>query len=494
MLAIKPTCAALAVSAACIASAHAGINVPVTQKCDSSRAATAYVAGSTNSSAILPFLVGPSRMTPCYIETDLGSSEPSLTIRKDGTVVYAPVHFPNGDIGVMRSKDNGSTWDATVPRLPDGSPHNRVQPSMFMEPQTEKLFFASSRASFTPLHLETGMNLSISDDGGDTWHYKLLNEFKGIDWIKYAAGPAKTSTPVGFPKVMYISGPTPISTPAVIVVPKAQQVLKSLDGGETWAEAGSFDIMLTSNGCPLTEYILMGSSTVTPDGTVYIAGRRCKKVVVAKSLDEGETWTVTDVPNTKLITGLTTVAIPLNPNFVLTQPITSDAQGNLYVLYTDEKDLLRLTYSRNKGATWSQPMVISAPTVKGAHLTSLTVKAPGQIAIAYYGTEDGGVSGNRYNAYVAESTNVFSLLPAFKSQVVNKPTDFMNANGFDTNYIGMFFGGDLSEITQIQYAPNGDLFVSLVKDMCPNGISKCTWDFDAHLKSKFQAIVGRITH
>jgi hypothetical protein len=362
-----------------------------------------------------------------------------------------------------------------------------------MEPQTEKLFFASSRSSFSPLHLEFGMNLSISTDGGDTWHYKLLNEFKGLDWIKYTSGPAKTSTPVGFPKVMYISGPTPISTPAVVFGPKEHQVLKSLDGGETWATAGGFDIRLLNNGCLTTEYILMGASTVTPNGDLYIAGRRCTKLTVAKSTDEGKTWKLSDVPNAKLITGLTPAVIPFNPNYVLTQPITSDSAGNLYVLYTDTKDLLRLSYSRNQGVTWSNPVVISAPSITAAHMTSLTVKAPGQIAIAYYGSEDTTSTVKKYNAYVAESSNVFSMLPAFKSQMINPPSDPTNTNGFDANYFGMLVGGDLSELTQIQYAPTGDLFVSLVKDMCPNGSSKCNWDFDAHFKSKYKAIVGRVT-
>lgn len=492
MHALKPTCVALALSAMGVTAAYAGINVPVIQTCDTSRAATAYVAKTTGSTSTFSFLVGPSKMTPCTILTDLGSSEPALAIRKDGTLVYAPVHFPNGDIGVMRSKDNGSTWNATVPLLPDGTPHKRVQPSMYMEPQTEKLFFATSRSTFSPLHIETGMDMSISDDGGETWRYKLLNEFKGIDWIKYSAGPGKTSTPVGFPKVMYISGPTPISTPAIITVPKEHQVLKSLDGGETWAHAGGFDIHLNSNSCPITEYILMGSSTVTPDGTVYIAGRRCQKVAVATSKDEGKTWSVVDLPNTKLLLGLTPAAIALNADFVLTQPITSDAQGNLYVLYTDEKNLLRLTTSRDKGTTWSAPVVISAPKVNSAHLTSLTVKSPGQIAIAYYGAENTDGLG-KFNAYVAESSNVFSANPSFKSQVLNTPTAPLFPRGFDANYLGMFIGGDLAELTQIQYAPNGDLFVSLIQDMCPDTFS-CTWDFKAHNGSKFRAMVGRIKH
>jgi len=277
------------------------------------------------------------------------------------------------------------------------------------------------------------------------------------------------------------------------VAPKTHQVLKSLDGGESWAESGGFDITLSSAKCPANEYILMGSSTVTPDGTLYIAGRRCKAVGLATSKDEGKTWSVVNIPNTKLITGSTTIGIAGNPNNVLTQPITSDAQGNLYVLYADDKDLLRLTTSRDKGITWSQPVVISAPSITHAHLSSLAVKAPGQIAIAYYGTEDTQGTPTKHNAYIAESSNVFSLQPVFKSQQLNAASSSLFAKGFDANYVGMFLGGDLAELTQIQYAPNGDLFVSLVQDMCP-GMLTCTWDYKAHNKSRFRALLGRVTH
>jgi hypothetical protein len=85
---------ALALSAGLTTLAHAGINVPTSQTCDTARAPTAYTAKAAGSTATLAFLVGPSKMTPCYIQTDVGSSEPSLAIRKDGTLIYAPIHFP----------------------------------------------------------------------------------------------------------------------------------------------------------------------------------------------------------------------------------------------------------------------------------------------------------------------------------------------------------------------------------------------------------------
>jgi hypothetical protein len=234
---------------------------------------------------------------------------------------------------------------------------------------------------------------------------------------------------------------------------------------------------------------------VTPDGTLIIGGRHCTKVGVAMSKDEGKTWTVKDIGSTTLIKGSTTIGIAANPNYVLAQPITSDAEGNLYALYADARNLLRLTVSRDQGNTWSAPVVVSAPKITQVHLTSLAIKAPGQVAIAYYGSQDTGSVVVNHSVYVAESSDVFAANPVFQSQMVNRSDTPMFAKGFDSNYIGMFFGGDLAELTQIQYAPNGDLFVSFVQDMCPGGTTtNCKWDFKAHNKSRFRAVAAQITH
>jgi len=187
----------------------------------------------------------------------------------------------------------------------------------------------------------------------------------------------------------------------------------------------------------------------------------------------------------------TVAQIPFNPNYVLTQPITIDGSGNMYVLYPDSEDLLRLTVSRDKGRTWTSPVVVSAPGIQRVHLAALTIKSPGKIAIGYYGSDKD--SGGNYNAYVAESVNALSGIPTFRSVSVNNPASPMHAVGFDANYFGMFIGGDLAEITQLQYAPNGDLYVSLIKDMCPDTLT-CTWDFKGHFNSKYQAVIGRIKH
>ncbi len=50
----------------------------------------------------------------------------------------------------------------------------------------------------------------------------------------------------------------------------------------------------------------------------------------------------------------------------------------------------------------------------------------------------------------------------------------------------MISGGDLNEIIVVKYAPDGDIWASFVKDMCPGTATtttNCTWDVTTHANS-----------
>ena len=58
----------------------------------------------------------------------------------------------------------------------------------------------------------------------------------------------------------------------------------------------------------------------------------------------------------------------------------------------------------------------------------------------------------------------------------------------------MFLGGDLNEIVQIRYAPNGDLVTAFPQDRCPLDSCVSDWNFSARANSKWQAVLGRLVH
>jgi hypothetical protein len=452
------TLTALAVT--CSASAFAQA-AAAGQICDASRAASTYI----------------------------GTGEISTIVNRAGTIFMGPIYNDDG-LYVARSKDNGASWDQVQPLRADGTSHVRIQPYMQIDPATDRIFFSTGRSSIAKLQLKTGFDLSYTDNGGDSWSNAGI-EVNAIDWGKLLPGAPVTGTRTsGYPNNLYFSTPTPISTPAIIVNPKSQAVMKSTDGGASWAQVGSFSIVAKDYGCPASEYVLWGDGVVAPDGTIYIGGRRCNQFALSVSKDEGKTWTVTPVPGAQLIDYKFVTNVPFNPNYIMPTPVTIDSAGNLYVVYPDVKDLLRLTVSRDKGKTWTKPVVISDPKVTAVIYPAITVKKPGTIAIAYYGSPDR----KKFSGYMAESVNALSSLPVFKSQTINDPAQPLHPAYFDVGYLWMFLGGDLNEIVQVRYAPNGDLVTAFTQDMCPLDNCRADWDFTAHAKSKWQAVLGRLVH
>ncbi len=461
------------------------------QQCDPSRAASVYTATATKAVKA----TGSSEalaLTPCASYTGFGTAEVSVAVDQDGTLLLAPAHSADGTVGVLRSTDQGVNWAYSSPKLANGQPHTRIQPYMKRDPLTDRIFFHTARSVISQLKLKTGFDMSYTDDGGLTWTPTNI-EVGSIDWAKVLPGPPVSGLRTsGYPNNLYFSTPTPISTPAFVANPKEQVVMKSVDGGQTWAKAGGFDITPKGNGCPATEWSLWGDGVVGADGTIYIGGRRCNSFGIAISRDEGKTWDVKNVPDAALISYKFITNVPFNPNYVIPTPLAIDSDGNLYAIWPDQKNLLRMSISRDKGTTWSKPVVVSDTDVTAAIYPAITVKSPGQVAIAYYAS----VTANhtRFHGFVAETNNALSNAPVFTSVTINDRAAPLHAANFDVGYIGMFVGGDLNEIVQVNYTPSGDLVASFTQDMCPGGTCVKTWNKKAQGDSKWQAVLGRVIH
>jgi hypothetical protein len=460
------------------------------QQCYPEQASTAYRA--TPIGSVGEASSATQTLVPCLSKSGYGSAEPTMAIKKDGTIFYGPA-FTNDGNGIIRSADNGVSWDFLPITLPNGEDHSRVQPFLSMEPETERVFFHSSKLNtggLDQLDFGFGFNMSWSDDNGASWGYTNV-QMAAFDWGKVYAGPPVYSQTTGTSNVLYLSAPTPISTPAVIVSPQVQQVMRSLDNGESWHEVGGLSLRPSDNGCHALEWVIMGAGVVDPvDGTVYIGFRRCNRLGLGISHDEGMTWEVQDVPGAHLINYYTVLDVGLvNGNYVMGEPISIDSEGNLYAVWPDADDVLRMTISRDKGVSWSTPVVVSAPEVRSVRYGSLTVKEPGTVAIGYYGN----IGGRPYHAMMAESTNAFDASPIFHGAIVNHENDPVYPIGFDPGYLGMFVGGDLNEIVQVRYGPNGDIFGTFNVNMCPDYIN-CTWDIDEKAASQLQGGLGRLIH
>jgi hypothetical protein len=107
-----------------------------------------------------------------------------------------------------------------------------------------------------------------------------------------------------------------------------------------------------------------------------------------------------------------------------------DRKGNIYYLWIARNRLPYLAVSRNKGKTWSKPMMIAPPKVTETNLPAMDIGGTGKIAIVYMGTENarGPIKKRRYanvtwNGYMTMTANALSRRPTFYTSTVNEKSD-----------------------------------------------------------------------
>jgi hypothetical protein len=200
---------------------------------------------------------------------------------------------------------------------------------------------------------------------------------------------------------------------------------KSLDGGATFSFVGSFPDPTPPVGC--AERHPSRPGIVGPDGVLYFPTVLCGALGIAISHDEGATWQFRPIVDSGL-------------QDVYTSGTVADRQGNLYIAWIGPGTLPYLTLSTDRGASWSNPIMVAAPGVQAVRRVALTARKRGQVALAYLGTTDG----SHFNGYITESRNALSRRPLFWSASVNDPADpLVNAADGETFGDRFFFGTDV---------------------------------------------------
>ena len=97
--------------------------------------------------------------------------------------------------------------------------------------------------------------------------------------------------------------------------------------------------------------------------------------------------------------------------------LAMDAAGRLYFVFNDESYLPVISWSADKGQTWSRPVRINPPAVVQSVMTGIAVTPEGRVGISYYGTEDK----QTWTGYLAISENATAPVPTFETAAVTRP-------------------------------------------------------------------------
>jgi hypothetical protein len=384
---------------------------------------------------------------PCGSDTGYYTGETGIAVTPEGHVWFSAADW---EWAMVRSTDNGRTWQRQVPEGPQAQPGCYVATSpatcqdtesakngtvadayLWVDPATGKLFWSKTYG------FAVCSSLSMTPDSGKTWQSVSMFACPGADYEKIAGGPAPAGgeQPVGYPSVLYgcTNGPVPW-----FVVGPQRVCYKSLDGGFTWKLGG---VPLPSPQAPGCLHF-QEAQAVGPKGSLFLPiscgnDNPAGTVRIGVSRDEGLTWSYPAVPTGEVGNGA---------GLIGGVSLAVDKANTVYVVWrgTDQRAYLALT--KDEGATWKGPFRVSMPGVTtGGPTPQVAAQGPGHIAIGYYGYT--GKDSTRLNGYLTESFNATSSSMLLHSAMVNDPKKplYFPTNGGTlprNDYLGVAFGPD----------------------------------------------------
>jgi hypothetical protein len=421
-------------------------------------------------------------------------------------------------IGVLRSTNQGASWKFIQAKGNTTTRVSGLDMNMWVDRETGRVFWSNPGTSTPDTHLVSsspkpvgvaadnpGMEVDFSDNDGKTWTSSGRIDM-GNDHAQLFGGPAPRNmrqSKKQYPNVVYmtVAGGGTCGDQGFC----GGHISKSLNGGRTWSDPVALPYQV---GCPapgsnpVGEYGLQG--LVGKDGTLYVPLTPCQVPYVAISHNEGATWTLSRISNTRTW-GWGELGLGM------------DKAGDLFASWVAESNRLPyLTMSRNGAKNWSTPVMIGAPEVNEAAEPQLVTGAKGQVAVTYYGSKNSpgvpfpaacivSASGTApsiysfetdsvdcpayeketWSTYVTESFNAQDRNPLFWSATLNKPSQptwygltpsglpvpaqpFAVGSDALTAFTGANGGGH-TDYYGMTMAPNGTPWVGFFQE-CPRGL------------------------
>ncbi|MGH2753505.1 MAG: sialidase family protein [Actinomycetota bacterium] len=392
--------------------------------------------------------------------TGVVATEPTLGITKNGDLFFTggrtnePVCICPTPI-VMTSRNEGLSWKDVSPTGPDA--HITSQdPYTYVDKRTDRLFTVDYIGC---------SHISFSDDGGKSWD---TGPPAGCGWNTdhqnlFAGPPPEGSEePTGYPNVVYLCS---IGGGALAQTGSSSTCSRSLDGGLTFVPSGEPAFP------PTPEWITtMGNCDgatahgyVDSRGVVYLPRGWCGQPHLAISEDAGATWRRVQVAGNGM------------PEMASGYPdheagVVVDENGVIYYAWVAKDRLPYLSISRDRGETWSKPMMVGPPGLNEAMLPALEIGDPGKLAMTYMGSTDSpgapwdaaAYGETTWTAYVTMTPNALAREPVFFSAGVTDPDDDPLIEG----PCGPLRCQAEFDFIDVQVGPDGDPWAVMV-DGCP---------------------------
>jgi hypothetical protein len=365
--------------------------------------------------------------------------------------------------------NGGGAWQFVPVATESANGRGSGDPQLWLDPLTGRVFFTEIGSGFgypqfpNPAAFQglCKTELNYSDDSGQTWttNYPLGFGCPAFDFPHLFTGPPTTaadraalSQPGAYPDVVYICKSGDGLFPGI----PDRQCWKSLDSGHAFSEIG---------GSPTADVAgTMGVSTADIHGLLYGVANGNLNI----SSDEGITWSSNPVP-----AGFSSESQP-----------AVDRDGNVYLAAVVNK-LPEVTYSTDRGKTWSTPIAVEKPGVLQVHKAVIAVPAlgaPGRLAVAYIGNSETsenpdpqtwtcavaflpcGRVGGVYHGYITATKNIFAAHPVFSSVQVDSNADPLLPFGYNPD--GATVTSSRADFIGIYMDAKGTPWAYFYKDVC----------------------------
>lgn len=375
----------------------------------------ALVMGATAAPAMEPQLVAAARSTGVI------AFEPTITAR-DGRIFFShmaesPLAIPGlgtsvggvfAEILLMRSDDAGRAWTDVTPRIGGETfPIQSNDPYVWTDPATGRTFLLELQGACTAV--------LFSDDGGATWLPSALPCTAPQDHPTIWTSTPRATPTAGYPSLVHLCVNAYAGTVCT----------RSLDGGLTFGPIAPVVLSLDPSQPGvggIRSYCsgLMHHGTSGADGVLYIGKGHCGTPVVARSLDDGLSWTAAAVTEG--------ASMALDAQSWADVSVAVDEVGSVYASWIDEDHLPTVAVSRDGGVTWSAPFGVAAAGVAMTDFMTVAAGAEGRIAVSYLGTTSnkpyGSMEGaDTWQAYLAVVEDALAPVPTVRTTVLHDPAD-----------------------------------------------------------------------